>query len=148
VIWIAFQRRWDSVTFPRTSATEEIAMKKKQPGGASTTPGRVDEPGRLGVDDRGNVTWEWASEVDQLADDAPGNAERVRALVDRAMKVQDETTDPLHALALGVQKGLKTGYDPYDSGQLDKQSYRKKKNLKELSKWIELRKKMAEKKEE
>jgi hypothetical protein len=123
-------------------------MKKKQPGGASATPGRVDEPGRLGVDDRGNVTWEWANEVDQLADDAPGNAERVRALVDRAMKVQDETDDPLHALALGVQKGLKAGYDPYDSGQLGKESYRKKKNLKELSKWIELRKKMAEKKED
>lgn len=123
-------------------------MKKKPPGGAPATPGRVDEPGRLGVDDRGNVTWEWASEVDQLADDVPGNAERVRALVDRAMTVQDETADPLTTLALGAQKGLKTGYDPYDSGELGKQGYRKKKNLKELSKWIALRKKMADKKDD
>jgi len=123
-------------------------MKKKPPGGASAMPGKAVEPGRPGVDDRGNVTWEWASEVDQLADDPPGNAERVQALVDLAMKVQDEFEDPLHALAPGRPKGLKSGYDPYDSGELGKQGYRKKKNLKELSKWIALRKRMAEKRDD
>lgn len=123
-------------------------MKKKPPGGAPAVPDKAAEPGRLGVDDRGNVTWEWTSEVDRLADDVPGNAERVQALVDLAMKVQDELDDPLHAVASGGPKGLKTGYDPYDSGQLGKQSYRKKKNLKELSKWIALRKKLAEKKDD
>jgi hypothetical protein len=126
----------------------EIVMKKKQPGEVSAMPGKAAEPGRLGVDDRGNITWEWASEVDQLADDAPGNAERVQALVDRAMKIQDELDDPLQAFAPGSPKGLKTGYDPYDSGELGKQSYRKKKNLRELSKWIALRKKMAERKDD
>lgn len=123
-------------------------MKKKPPGSASATPGKPDAPGRLGVDDRGNVTWEWAGEADLLADDAPGNAERVQALVDLAMKVQDDLDDPLHAQASGTPRGLKTGYDPYDSGELGKQSYRKKKDLKELSKWIALRKKLAEKKDE
>jgi len=41
---------------------------------------------------------------------------------------------------------LTSGYNPYNSGALGKQSFKKKKNLKELSKWIELRKKAAEKK--
>ena len=123
-------------------------MKKKPPGSDSATPAKPDAPGRLGIDDRGNVTWEWASETDLLADDAPGNAERVQALVDRAMKVEDDLDDPPHALAPGTPRGLKTGYDPYDSGELGKQSYRKKKDLKEFSKWIALRKKMAEKKDD
>lgn len=33
--------------------------------------------------------------------------------------------------------GLKAGYDPYDSGMLRKSSYRRKKDLRALSRWIE-----------
>ena len=36
----------------------------------------------MGLDDRGNVTWEWKDQGDLLADDTLGAAERVRALVD------------------------------------------------------------------
>ena len=42
-------------------------------------------------------------------------------------------------------KGLKTGYNPYNSGALGKQSWKKNKDLRELSKWIELKKKTAAK---
>ena len=41
--------------------------------------------------------------------------------------------------------GLTAGYNPYDSGTLSKQSWKKKKDLRELSKWIELRKKLGDK---
>jgi len=105
------------------------------------------ESGRLGLDDRGHVTWEWQDDGDLLADDTLGNAERVRALVDPRLAVKDEPDDPRNP-AQGNTKGLKSGYNPYNSGALGKQSWKKKKNLKELSKWIELRKKMAEKKDE
>jgi hypothetical protein len=120
-------------------------MAQKPRGKAPAMPSNDNDPGRLGVDDRGNVTWDWTGDEDLLADDTLGNAERVRALVDPALKVQDEPDDPLNPVQSNA-KGLKSGYNPYNSGALGKQSYKKKKNLKELSKWIELRKKMADKK--
>ncbi|MGH8310571.1 MAG: hypothetical protein ACRETX_12370 [Steroidobacteraceae bacterium] len=36
--------------------------------------------------------------------------------------------------------GLKSGYDPYDSGMLAKKAYRRRKDLRTLSKWIESKK--------
>ena len=38
------------------------------------------------------------------------------------------------------QVGLKKGYDPYDSGQLVKKEWKKKKDLRKLSAWIKSRK--------
>jgi hypothetical protein len=122
-------------------------MTEKPRGKPPQTPTQDTDAGHLGVDDRGNVTWEWnQEEPDLVADDTLGAAERVRALVDPRLQVKDDEDDPLNPIQSN-SKGLKTGYNPYNSGALGKQSYKKKKNLKELSKWIELRKKMAEKKE-
>lgn len=123
-------------------------MTEKPRGKAPQAPAKDGDAGRLGVDDRGNVTWEWnEEEPDLVADDTLGAAERVRALVDPRLQVKDDDDDPLNPIQSNP-KGLKTGYNPYNSGALGKQSYKKKKNLKELSKWIELRKKMAVKKDE
>lgn len=105
------------------------------------------EPGRLGVDDRGNVTWEWRESDDLLADDALGDVERLNALVDPRLDVLEDDgarDDPRSV----KPKRLKTGYDPYESGALGKQDWKKKRNLKELSKWIELRKNMSDKKDD
>jgi len=99
------------------------------------------DPGHLALDDRGNVTWEWKPDEDLLADDTLGAAERLRALVDPNLEVKDDD-DPLNPVR-NNPKGLKTGYNPYNSGALGKRSWKKKKNLKELSKWVELRNKMA-----
>ena len=57
-----------------------------------------------------------------------------------------DDADPLSPLTVNT-KGLKSGYNPYNSGALGKQSWKKKKNLRELSKWIELRKKVGDKNE-
>jgi hypothetical protein len=109
--------------------------------GKPPAPGSTDgEPGRLGIDDRGNVTWEWADVGDLKADDTLGDAERVRALVDPRLQIADDADDPLSPVRSNP-KGLKSGYNPYNSGALGKQSWKKKKNLRQLSKWIELRKK-------
>jgi hypothetical protein len=102
------------------------------------------EPGRFGLDDRGNVTWQWADDANLHADGTLGVVERLRAL-DPGLDVAEEAPDP----AAPVQrnpKGLKTGYDPYDSGALGKDSWKKKKDLRQLSKWIEIRRKMEGKK--
>jgi hypothetical protein len=122
-------------------------MTEKPRGKAQQALAKDADPGRLGMDDRGNVTWEWnEEEPDLVADDTLGAAERVRALVDPRLQVKDDDDDPLSPIQSNP-KGLKTGYNPYNSGALGKQSWKKKRSLKDLSKWIELRKKVAEKKE-
>jgi hypothetical protein len=40
--------------------------------------------------------------------------------------------------------GLKKGYDPYDSGMLMKKQWKRKKDLRALSEWIEKKKKQAD----
>jgi hypothetical protein len=122
-------------------------MTEKPRGKTPQPPTAGSEPGHLGTDDRGNVTWEWQDEGDLLADDTLGGAERIRALVDPSLQVKDDDDDPQNPMRSNP-KGLKSGYNPYNSGALGKQSWKKKKNLKELSKWIELRKKMEQKKDE
>jgi len=103
------------------------------------------DAGQLAKDDRGNVTWEWKDEGDLLADDALGETARLRALVDPNLRVKDDD-DPLDPTQRNP-KALKSGYNPYNSGELGKRERKKSKNLKELSKWIALRKKMTETKD-
>jgi hypothetical protein len=121
-------------------------MTGKPPSGppAPSPPDR--EPGRLGKDDRGNVTWEWANDEELLADDDLGATSRLRALVDPSLQIRDDEDDPLNP-AQTNPKGLKSGYNPYNSGALVKQSWRRSKNLRDLSKWIEQRRRLAEKKD-
>ena len=120
-----------------------------KPAGKRPEPkSKDDEPGRLGEDDRGNVTWQWADDnEDLLADDDVGKLERIRALTDSKLEFEEDPAKPGGAIPLNPT-GLKSGYNPYESGQLGKQNWKKKKNLKELSKWIELRKKAAKKSED
>lgn len=127
-------------------------MAEKPPGKKQQPPPRAGaddpgEPGRLEMDDRGNVTWHWSDQENLQADDTLGAAERIRALVSPDLDVQEEPDNPLRP-AQNNTKGLKTGYNPYNSGALGKQSWKKKKDLRQLSKWIELRKKMEGKKDE
>jgi hypothetical protein len=119
-------------------------MAKKPRDKRPASPTEEPDPGHLAADDRGNVTWEWKDEDDLLADDSLGGAERLRALADPNLQIMDDD-DPMSPIK-NNPKGLKKGYNPYNSGVLGKQSWKKKKNLRELSKWVELRKKMAEKK--
>jgi hypothetical protein len=118
-----------------------------KPTGKPPAPGDpVSAPGRLGVDDRGNVTWEWSDSHELLADDELGASQRVRALLDPSLEISDD--DELPNVLQVNPKGLKKGYNPYNSGALLKQSWKRSKNLHELSKWIELRRKLAERKVE
>jgi len=94
--------------------------------------------GRVGRDDRGNMTWEWAEDEELTADDTFGASRRIQALVDPALRIVDED-ESAGGPVRSNPKGLKKGYDPYDSGELGKREFKKKRNLRELSKWIELR---------
>jgi hypothetical protein len=121
-----------------------MADSRGKPSGKGTRdPSITTGSGRVGMNDRGNMTWEWADDEDLLADDEFGAAERIRALVDPALTIQEDDlagNGPVQS----NPKGLKKGYNPYNSGTLDKQEWKKKKDLRELSKWIELRKKVQD----
>jgi hypothetical protein len=122
--------------------SEKPLDKSRRPKAPADAP--AGEPGRLAPDDRGNITWEWKNDVDLLADDSLGAAERVRALLDANLDIAEEPDDIDDAGKPGTKR-LKTGYNPYNSGPLGKQTWKKKKDLRELSKWIELRKKVSDK---
>ena len=62
------------------------------------------DAGTMGLDDRGNVTWEWKDEGDLLADDTLGAAERVRALVDPRLKVTDDDDDPGNPISVEPER--------------------------------------------
>jgi hypothetical protein len=97
------------------------------------------ESGRLAEDDRGNITWQWSNEDVLQADDTAGAIERLRALVDPGLDVVDDhgRADPVR----DNPTGLHVGYNPYDSGSLGKTARMKKLDLRELSKWIETKRK-------
>lgn len=122
-----------------------MSERSKPPGGPGKAP--QDEPGRLEFDDRGNVTWQWTEDDSDLnADDTLGAAERIRALVDPSLQIKEDEPDPRSPIQVN-SKGLKQGYNPYNSGALGKQSWKKKKDLRKLSEWIALKKKLEQKPE-
>ncbi len=113
----------------------------KPPVGPARKPPNAEPsaPGRVAVDDRGNMTWEWAQDDALQADDDAGTIERLRVLVDPNLDVLED--EPLNTPKHNA-KGLKQGYNPYDSGALGKTERKRKKNLHELSTWIEAKRKV------
>ena len=120
--------------------------KRKPPGDPARKPPATPPagPGHVAEDDRGNMTWQWANDAALQADDTAGAIERLRALVDPTLDVVDDDApnSPQHN-----PKGLKIGYNPYDSGALGKTERKKKKSLRELSNWIETRRAAEAKKD-
>ena len=103
-------------------------------------------PGQLAHDDRGNVTWEWSDNPDLQADDILGGTARLRALLPKNLAIEDE--NDLAAVSrdpIPTRKTPKSGYNPYDSGEPTKQTWKKKRDLRELNKWIALKKRMEDK---
>lgn len=107
-------------------------------------------PGQLVRDDRGNISWEWSDDPELQADDILGNTARLSALAPKELMIEDESNDlaALNNDPLPSSKKPLPGYDPYDRGEPTKQSRKKKRDLREFSKWIELKKRMRDKPDE
>lgn len=58
-----------------------------------------------------------------------------------------EDAPPAHAPAQVNRKGLRVGYNPYESGMLLKKEWKRKRDLNELSRWIETKRKLKDKKD-
>jgi len=121
-------------------------QRDRQRRKATVPDSRPGEAGQLGKDDRGNVTWQWADDEELLADDVLGETARMRALVDPTLQIKDDEANPDNPAQVNAT-GLKSGYNPYNSGALVKADWKKKKNLRELSNWIRLRKQVTGKKD-
>jgi hypothetical protein len=95
------------------------------------------KPGHIAFDDRGNAVYEWNEEL--AADDA--ETARRRALAHPGLALVHEDPPPNAPIRNNVH-GLRLGYNPYESGLLPKKPLRKKRDLRELSKWIETRRRL------
>lgn len=98
--------------------------------------------GKIGFDELGNAQFEWHDE--QLNEDSDtGERLRRKALSHPGLAIVDDEPPP-NAPIRQNPKGLRVGYNPYESGMLTKKPLRPKRDLHELSKWIEAKKKISE----
>ena len=105
-----------------------------------------EKPGKVGFDERGNAIYQWSDDrLDQDGD----TAERLRdkALDHVGLAIADEEA-PLSAPIRANPKGTRIGYNPYESGLLTRKEPKRKRDLHELSKWIDAKRKLNGKKEE
>jgi hypothetical protein len=93
------------------------------------------QPGQIAFDDRGNAVYEWQDS--RLTEEGEaGERARNKALAHPGLTIVDEEA-PANAPIRSNPKGLRLGYNPYESGLLAKKGQRKKRDLRELSKWME-----------
>lgn len=101
------------------------------------------QPGRIAFDDRGNAVYEWND--DRLSEDGEaGERARRKALDHPGLSMVEEE----HSGNTPIQnnaKGLRLGYNPYESGLLPRKGAGAKRDLRELSKWIELKRRVGAK---
>jgi hypothetical protein len=97
-------------------------------------------PGTIGHDERGNAQFEWQG--DRLNEDSElGDKLRKKALTHHGLSIVEEEP-PANAPIRQNPKGLRVGYNPYESGMLTNKGRKQKVDLRELSKWIEAKKKL------
>ena len=99
---------------------------------------KPEKPGQIAFDERGNAVYEWKE--DYLAEDgAAGERARDKALAHPGLAIVEDE-GPANSPIRNNTKGLRTGYNPYESGLLAKKGPRRKVDLRELSKWMEAKK--------
>ena len=101
------------------------------------------QPGRIAFDERGNAVFEWNdANLNQEGED--GARARRKALDHPGLSMAEEE-QKVSAPIQNNAKGLRLGYNPYESGLLPRKSVAKKRDLRELSKWLEIKKRVDDK---
>lgn len=105
--------------------------------------GQQEKPGSVAFDARGNAVYEWKDDV--LTEDSErGERARNKALQYHGLSLADD--EPAKDAPIRQNpKGLRVGYNPYESGLLAKKDRKKKTDLRELSKWVEMKRRMQDK---
>jgi hypothetical protein len=94
------------------------------------------QPGQIGFDARGNAVYEWQDESLTQEGEA-GERARDEALAHPGLAIVEDE-GPANAPIRSNPKGVRVGYNPYESGLLARKAG-KKRDLRELSKWMEAR---------
>lgn len=103
-------------------------------------------PGRIAFDDRGNAVYEWTDQ--RFSEDGEyGERARRRALDHPGLSMMEDEHDH-DAPIQNNPKGLRVGYNPYESGILPRKAGPQRRNLRELSKWIEMKRRVDNKRGE
>src|ERR1700730_18345651 len=92
----------------------------------------ADSSGRVTRDDKGNAVWQWSGKVDTPT----VQVKRLGLSV-----AEDNATLPGRVNLKHV--AASAGFDPYDSGLVLKDAPVKKRDLREVSRWLEMRKNRA-----
>lgn len=97
------------------------------------------QPGQIKFDERGNAVYAW-QDASLTEDGEAGERARDNALAHPGLAIVDDDA-PLNAPIRSNPKGLRAGYNPYESGVLARKGQvktpGKKRDLRELSKWME-----------
>jgi hypothetical protein len=115
-------------------------MRHRIGGNRVRDEGVKDELKKLGLRIRPRVVESQArkpSQPGQIAFD--GERARNKALAHPGLAIVEEET-PANAPIRSNPKGLRNGYNPYESGVLAKKGPRRKVDLHQLSKWMEAKK--------
>ena len=99
---------------------------------------KTDRPDTIGFDELGNAQFQW-HDSELMEESVEADLRRHKALsVANLVLVDDEPAQNQTFVPLN-KHGLRLGYNPYDSGRLEKTATNKRVDLRELSKWIEAR---------
>ncbi len=101
--------------------------------------------GRVRHDERGNAVWEWSTSTGTFARDV--NTQRLKRLEHAGLAIveDDKPAPAAQGMARINKQAARSGYDPYQSEVVAGKAKPKKTDLRELSKWIEMKKKLADK---
>ena len=93
----------------------------------------ADRAGKINFDDRGNAFFEWRDDL-LCEDNDAAQRRRDQALESPELSLVDDGLPPAKD---PVPRDCRSGYNPYESGVLDRKASGRKRDLRQLSKWIE-----------
>jgi hypothetical protein len=103
---------------------------------------RAQKPGQIAFDERGHAVYSW-NDPRLVEDGEEGETARRQALENPGLTVADDEP-PANAPIRSNRNGMRVGYNPYESGLLGRKQPPKKRDLRELSKWLEMKRKLNE----
>jgi hypothetical protein len=119
------------------SATASAKDAKAEDPKAEDSMAEDISTGRVQFDDRGNAIWEWSLPTGAYGREV--SPQQLKKLEHPALSIAEDAPTPFDGIKANPL-GIKKGYNPYDSGKLDKAEKARKKDLRKLSEWLKLRK--------